>query len=149
MNLSIAYPLVHKKGTQKDKMCVRIIILRPFSMHWHMYCLADVQRRICINETTRNGLKLPIALPLDSLLLHGVSPRPAFRPSRGRTWRRSCLRHRARRQKKGLALTPRNKRLSNGRGMKLPKVNFFGIFEQSFWLFPKVKMFKVWTLDHF
>ena len=38
-----------------------------------------------------------IALPLDSLLLCNVSPRPAFRPLRRRAWRR------ARRQKQGLA----------------------------------------------
>ena len=30
------------------------------------------------------GLPFSIALLLDSLLLRGVSPRPAFRPSRGR-----------------------------------------------------------------
>ena len=57
------------------------------------------------------------ALPLDSLLLRGISAGPAFRPSRGRAWRRACLRRRARKQKQSPALTPRNNRLSCGRAM--------------------------------
>ena len=65
-----------------------------------------------------------MALPLDSLILRGVSPRPAFRPSRGRAWRRVCLRRRARKQKKGLALTPRNNRLSSGRAMAVTIKDF-------------------------
>ena len=58
-----------------------------------------------------------ITLPLNSLLLHGVTAGPCFRPSRGRAWRRACLRRRASRLKQGPALTPRNNRLSNGRAM--------------------------------
>ena len=52
-------------------------------------------------------------------LLSGVAARPAFRPSRGYTWRRACLRRRARRQKAGLGLTIRihSNRPSNGRAM--------------------------------
>ena len=62
-----------------------------------------------------------IALPLDSLLLSGVSAGPAFRPSLGRAWRRTCLRRRACKQKQGPALMPRNNRLSSGRAMPLHK----------------------------
>ena len=58
-----------------------------------------------------------IALPLDSLLLRGISARPCF-----------CLRARRRKQalcharprdglKAGLGLMPRSNRLSNGRAM--------------------------------
>ena len=56
-----------------------------------------------------------IALPLDSLLLQGVSAGTAFRPSCGRTWRRAC------KQKQGPALTSRNNRLSSGRAMNTGK----------------------------
>ena len=62
-------------------------------------------------------LNHPIALPLDSLLLHGVSARPCF-------WVRARPCKHARCHacpwdglKAGLGLTPRNNRLSNGRAM--------------------------------
>ena len=58
-----------------------------------------------------------IALPLNSLLLHGVSARPCF----GVRARRCKHARRHARPidglKQGLALTPRNNRLSNGRAM--------------------------------
>ena len=58
-----------------------------------------------------------IALPLNSLLLHGVSARPYFGVWARR--RKHARRHARPRDglKASLALTPRNNRLSNGRAM--------------------------------
>ena len=64
----------------------------------------------------------PIAIPLYSLLLHGVSAGPCFW---GRAWRHKHARRHARPRdglKPGPALTPHNNRLSNGRAMSL--INF-------------------------
>jgi hypothetical protein len=66
-----------------------------------------------------------IALPLNSLLLHGVSARPYFGVWARR--RKHARRHARPRDglKASLALTPRNNRLSNGRAMIKVKCTIF------------------------
>ena len=92
----------------------------PFFIWWILKFLDFYWIALLKSQTLHSfGLPFSIALLLDSLLLRGVSPRPAFRPSRGRAWCSACLRRCARYQKQGLAVTPRNNRLSNGRAMAL------------------------------
>ena len=76
----------------------------------------DTLHSVCFSDFY-STLAFTISLPLDSLLLRGVSAGPAFRPLRGHAWCHACLRRRARKQKQGPALTPRNNRLSSGRAM--------------------------------
>ena len=76
------------------------------------------------NKSARSVLGLTIAVLLDSLLLCGVSAGPGFKPSRGRAWRRACLRRHARPPKQGPALTPCNNRLYNGTAMGLTIINW-------------------------
>ena len=63
-----------------------------------------------------------MALPLDSLLLRGVSAGPCFclrARRRKHAWHHACPRNGL---KAGPALTPRNNRLSSGRDMVNAKV---------------------------
>ena len=65
---------------------------------------------------------MAIALPLDSLLLRGVSAGPCFclQARRGKHVRRHARPCEG--QKAGPALTPRNNRLTSGRAMTVAKV---------------------------
>ena len=73
--------------TSIDILKQKINLIGAVPLIFVQEAVAKINGNLYVFSATASGTKIrgtAIALPLDSLLLLGVSPKPAFRPSRGR-----------------------------------------------------------------